>query len=172
MLDEIILEALQTQVAVAVAGSIMPTLPVKYMMTVFDPSTQSIDGKWLEVIFIPNNITDEFWGEEKTYRGIFKLLLHWPMNGGGAKAPLQVINSVSKGFKKGTQIENQGLRVRLTDHPNLTNALEQPPESLFPVSIKYLLFTTQSDSDESDYFIFDGDFGIVDGDFIVVDAPF
>lgn len=165
MLDLEIIKTLQTQLIKAVAESIMPDLPVKYVMTVFDPSVQAPEGKWLEVLFVPNNVPNEFWGEEKTYIGLFRLILHWPVDGSGAYESIGVINSISKGFSKGTILEGEEIIVRIIENPNLQNVLEQAPDSLLPLSIRYLSF----DALDPLAYVYDGEDQVYDGVDKVID---
>jgi hypothetical protein len=136
MSEKAILEALQKAVIAAVAASTLPATAVKYVGRNF---TKPANGKWLEVVHIPNNITNEFWGDEKTYRGLFRLILHWPMVDKGAYEPLALIETISNYFAKGTKFADVAntVRVSITDRPNLLGIIEEPPEMLFPVSIQY-----------------------------------
>lgn len=132
-----ILQALQEAVAPAIAASIAPTLPVKYLGRTFEIPD---DGKWLEVIYIPNNVTDEFWDSGKTYQGLFRLILHWPLDDQGAYPPANTIMSISSGFAKGSQFTVEDATVTINDNPNLTGMIEEPPEMMFPMSIRYGCF--------------------------------
>jgi hypothetical protein len=138
-IEKAILQALQKGVIAAVAASIKDDLPVKYMGRTF---TKPDDNCWLEVVHIPNNITDEFWATEKTYRGIFRLILHWGIDDKGAYEPMQVIESVGSYFAKGTKLVDPGntVRVSITDNPNLLSVIEEAPEMLLPLSIRYQFF--------------------------------
>lgn len=75
MTERAILQALQTAVIAARDASILPGLQIKCVGVPFTPPD---DGKgWLEIIHIPNNVTDEFWSSGKTYRGFMRLILYW-----------------------------------------------------------------------------------------------
>lgn len=137
MIESDILKALQTAALAAAAASTYAALPVKTVGRSFTPPD---DGKWLELVYIPNNISGEFWSSGKTYRGLFRLLLHWPMNEMGVYDGLKVIESVADYFAKGSDFVSNGANVRIYDHPDLTDTLEQPPEILFPVSVRYQCF--------------------------------
>lgn len=141
MIESKILTALQKGVMAAVAASSTPALPVKY---VGRAQKAPNDGKWLELIFIPNNIENEFWDSGKTYRGILRMILHWPMNDAGAYLSMEVLQSIVAGLSKGTVLKDDPssptVNVKITDNPNLLNVLEEPPELLLPASIRYLVF--------------------------------
>lgn len=140
MAEKEILEALQKGVIAAVAASIKPLLPVKYVGRNF---TKPTDSNWLEVIYIPNNITNEFWANGKTYRGLLRLVLHWGMKDAGAYEPMQVIESIASYFSKGLKLVDTGntVRISINDIPNLLNVMEEPPEMLIPLSIRYHFFS-------------------------------
>lgn len=139
MTQRYILEALQKGVIAAVAASSTPTLPVKYVGRNFTPPES---GGWLEVVFIPNDITDEFWGTSKTYRGLFRLIFHWVINDSGAYSVMDLANSVSGYFAKGLTLNDTGnnVTVRITDNPNHMGVIEEAPEILVPVSVRYQFF--------------------------------
>lgn len=134
MVEQEILQALQHSVGAAVAASSTPTLPVGYVdVTQPDPN----DQKWLELIYIPNNGSDQFWGDEKQYQGIFRMILHWPIDGGGAYGPMQVLQSIAGHYTKSMQLENG---VKITSNPDLTGVIAAPPELLFPCTLRYTRF--------------------------------
>lgn len=139
--EKSILEALQKGVTAAVEASDDSTLAVKYLGRNF----KKPDDKtaWLEVVHIPNNPNGEFWGESRTHQGILRLILHWPMVDKGAYEPMELIESIAAYFEKGTILADPDatVRVRITDHPNLLNVLEEAPEMLLPVSIRYQFFS-------------------------------
>lgn len=143
MKEKEILQALQKGVTAAVAASTSATLPVKYLGRTFKPP---VDGKWLEIIFIPNNADDECWDDTKTYRGILRLLLHWPMSDEGFYDPLDLISSITNGLRKGTILHDTDntVQVKITENPNLTGAIEEAPQAMFPCSIRYQCFVQSS----------------------------
>lgn len=132
MYDRTILQALQAGVTAAVAASVMPTLPVKFVDIQFEPPD---DQKWLELVFIPNNLSD-YWGDERDYRGMFRMILHWPNNSAGAYPPMDILASICGYFSKDTLLQN----VRVSDRPNLTGVLTEGAESLYPASLRYQCF--------------------------------
>ncbi|QWY83155.1 hypothetical protein [Rhizobium phage RHph_X2_24] len=137
MVETDILKALQKAAIAAAAASTMPTLPVKPIGRTF---TVPSNGRYLELIHIPNNVTNEFWSEGKTYRGLFRLILHWGLDDTGAYSPLDVIASVASYFVKGAIFQNGSVSVKIYEEPDLTGVIEQPPETLYPVSIRYMSF--------------------------------
>lgn len=137
--EKAILEALQKGVLAAAAASTLPAIQVKYVGRNFTPPS---DAAWLEVVHIPNNLTDEFWAEGKTHQGIMRLILHYPMKDRGAYDPMLLAESIGAYFYKGRILSDVAVsvRVRINDNPNLIGVLEEPPEMLIPLSIRYHLF--------------------------------
>lgn len=138
-MEKFILEALQKGILAAVAASTAPTLPVKMVGRNFTPPAS---GGWLEVIEMPNNITDEFWASGKTYRGILRLLFMWPMNDEGAYPALVIAESIASYFTKGLKLADPGnnVAVLMTDNPDFKGVIEEAPNMILPFSIRYQYF--------------------------------
>lgn len=137
MIEQEILERLQKATIAAVASSILPTLPIKHVGRTF---TIPDDGKYLEIVYIPNNVKNEFWSDGKTYRGLFRLILHWGLDNAGAYPAMRAIASVSAYFAKGAIFQTEAVRVKVYEAPDLTGVIEVAPEMLFPVTIRYECF--------------------------------
>lgn len=102
-----------------------------------------VDKKWWEVVYIPNNKENEFWADtSKTYRGIFRLILHWPQKSQGIYKPLEEAERVANGFQKNLQLwsDDKTVRVTITDTPNITTILEDRPQLMIGLTIKYSCF--------------------------------
>lgn len=139
MIERYILEAIQKAVTAAVAASSTPTLPVKYIGRNFTPPNT---GAWLEIVHIPNNVNNEFWADGRTYQGMFRLIFHWQMNDSGAYQALSIADSVASYFTKGLLMTEAtgAVRVKVTDNPDLMGVIEEVPELILPVSIRYQFF--------------------------------
>ena len=138
MIEQEILQALQTAV-LAAAAAVDAAYPVKCIGRIFTPPTDNTD--WLEIIHIPNNSTDEFWSDGKTYKGMIRLILHWPIDDKGAYPGMERMQAICAYFTKGLRLTIAGQpEVQITDEPNFLGTIEQPPELLFPVSIRYQCF--------------------------------
>ncbi len=133
MKDTQILSLLQKEIIKAVDD----VLPIKYLGK-NQPSVS--DSKWWEIIYIPSNVSDEFWGSEKTYRGIFRLLLHWPQDNAGIYGPVEEATRVANSFKKGLQITDDDITITITDNPDITGVVEDLPNLIIPLTIKYNCF--------------------------------
>ena len=134
--EPLILEALQTAVTAAVAASTSPALPVKYLLVgsargaAFTPPS---DQKWLELVWLPNNRRGDFLGSDKNHRGILRLVLHWPNDGGGVYEPSELLSSISSYFYNGRLLSG----VQIYGTPDPTGIIEQDSEVLLPVSVLY-----------------------------------
>lgn len=137
MSDAIILSALQQATTAAVAASGTPTLPVKYIGVTFEPPS---DQRYLECVFIPNNIVDQYWDRSRVYRGTFRLLMHWNIDGAGAYPPINALQSICAYFNKNTLLASN---VRIYSEPDLGNIIENGPEIIWPASLEYRLFIPQ-----------------------------
>lgn len=135
MTERAILQALQTATISAVSASIMPLLPIKMLGRTFNLPD---DGRWLEIAHIPNNVIGQYWADGKTYRGLYRLILHWGLDDAGVYQPMDVIASISVGFSKGSIFQNGSVSVKIYDEPDLTGVIEASPETLYPVTIRYM----------------------------------
>lgn len=129
MEESAILRTLQAAVRDAVAQSVQPTLPISYVEVKF---TKPQDGKWLEIIYIPNNIVGGYWDDGKDYRGLLRLVLHWPTNDGPYR-PLDLLGSIGDYFTNGLLLSG----VQIYGIANLTGIVQEEGETLYPVSIRY-----------------------------------
>lgn len=139
MSERYVLEALQKAVISAVAASNDPSLPIRMIGRTLQPPA---DDKWLEVIHIPNN-SNYTWGSEKTYKGMLRLILHWPTDDKGAYAPFELMESIVAHFAKGTAHGDDGgnVELKINKPPMSMGVVEQAPEQLFPYSIQYRCYT-------------------------------
>lgn len=135
MIEYQIVQAFQQKVIAAVAASIVPTLPIQFIDVNFDTPE---DQKWLELVHIPNNPRDRYWSDEEINRGIFRMILHWPKNGGGTYEPLQLIASISGAFVKGEKV---GGLWQVLNKPKAMSKITQDADLLFPVSVEYSVFS-------------------------------
>jgi hypothetical protein len=131
--DRAILQTLQEATTAAVLASTTETLPVAFEAVNF---TVPNDQKYLEVVWIPNNNGGDFWGDEKNYRGLFRLVLHWPKDGAGAYAPMDALASILSYFDKGKNLQN----VQIYEKPDTGSTVTLENEILYPATIKYQCF--------------------------------
>lgn len=136
MVESKIIKCLQTK-----ALEVINDKNVKCVNINFDPP---VDKKWWEIIYVPNNVEDEFWADEsKTYKGIFRLILHWPQKSQGIYKPLEEAERVANGFPKNLELysEDESVKVIITDTPDVTNIIEDRPQFMIGLTIKYTCFT-------------------------------
>ena len=135
--DRYIVEALMRRVEShkAVVG-----LPIRYIgVSNFLAPT---NGKWFECVFIPNNGRDEYWGDGKTYKGMFRLVLHWPMHNQGILDAMDKCKEMADLIPKGSQFTDVGnnVTVTITDHPDYSDILEDENELLVGLTFYYRSF--------------------------------
>lgn len=135
MTERYVLQALQSAVVTAVGAS----PPVKYVNRNMNPPS---DGKWWEVVYLPNNIEGEFWGNEKTFRGVIRLVLHWPQDDKGAYAMFDEAQRVADKFVKGSLLQDpdKKVTVKITETVNVGGIIEQPPENILALTVRYQYF--------------------------------
>lgn len=137
MYDKYILEALQKRVDVATTPDGSP--PPKAVGRNFEPPD---DGKWWEVVFLPNNVENEFWGDGKTYQGVLRMVLHWPQDGKGAYPAMEEAERFAAFFEKGLKLTDPDntVRVKITTQPDIMPLIEESPRFLIPLTIRYTSF--------------------------------
>ncbi len=134
MNDVLILSSLQKATTAAVAASGTPSLPIKYIGRTFKPPS---DQKYIECVFIPNNIINAYWGSSRLYRGAYRLLMHWPINGAGAYPPIDALTSIAVYFSKDRALLHG---VRIINGPDMGGIIENGPEIIWPATMEYRLF--------------------------------
>lgn len=135
-MERYVLEALQKAVIAAVAPT---SIAVKYVGRTL---TVGNDDKWVEIVYIPNNVENQYWDDAKTYRGIMRLILHWPIDDSGIYPALDIAATISDGFTKGSKLVDLGenVVVTITEVPNIEGILEQAPGIMIPITIRYNYF--------------------------------
>lgn len=144
MKETAILKALQ---AAAIAGYGASTLAalsgwtndtrLKAIGRTFTPPN---DGKYLEFLQIVNNRQGEYYGDERTYQGILRIILHWPNNNEGAYEPMTHLDSVADYFKKTRDFAQDGITVKIYGVPDAGGMISDGGELLFPLSLPYRCF--------------------------------
>lgn len=140
-MEQFVIKALQKGVTAAVVGSLLPETSVKYIGKTFETPE---NGKWLEIVHIPNNRVGQFWSDGKTYQGVMRLLYHSPEDNRGIYDPLSVLQSVLTGLPKGSKLKDDpttpNVTITITEKPNVLNIIEESPNLLIPVSVRYSFF--------------------------------
>lgn len=138
MIDREILEILQGEVIKAVAASSLPDLPISFV-GVHNDNIPPQDQKYLEIVYIPNNPTDQYIGEsdKQIYQGLMRLILHWPKDGGGVYQPMNTLASISEHFEKSVRY---GGKVQIYETPKFLGTIAEQSEMLYSCSIRYRCF--------------------------------
>lgn len=135
MQDRKVLQVLQTATIAAVVTSSNPTFPVQPL-----GRTIENDGKYLEIVFIPNNINGEFWSEGKTYRGLYRLILHWTIQDSGVYDPMNFLQEICSYFPIGAVFQKDDVQVKITQEPDFSGIIQSAPDLQFLVTIRYEAF--------------------------------
>lgn len=130
-----VITALQQSVISAVAQSSTPTLPIKFLNVAF---TKPSNGKWLELVYLPNPPSDQSWNDERIYRGIYNLILHWPNDGGGSYSVTDLAESIMRKYNKSKKIDG---RLSLLRQPRVSNVIEADKELVIVISLEYTSFS-------------------------------
>lgn len=129
MKDSELLALIQQHVFLAVQDTYVPALPIAYVGAAFRAPA---DKKWLEIVRATNN-QSPFLSTGTVYAGSVRLLLHWPADGGGAKEPMELAESIANYFFKSRNME--GVRV---DQPALTgDPIKTDTDILYPITFRY-----------------------------------
>lgn len=124
-----------TAIETAIGGNQTPT---KWPLRTFNIPN---DGKWIEVIQIRNNPSDEYWNEEKIYQGLVRVLLHWPASDEGAIEPTGIIDNAAEALPKGN-VSLPPVRVVFYDNPDVGTPVEDGADNIFPLTLRYRCFYT------------------------------
>lgn len=136
MIESKIIEALQKRAI----ESVNDDKYIKCLNVNYNPPSNK---RWWEVLYFPSNYENESWDTGKTYRGILRLILHWPQKNQGIYKPMHEVERVAEGFKKNTQLTDTSktVKVIITDNPNVTSVIEEESGLLIGLTIKYLCST-------------------------------
>ncbi len=137
MIEKEILEAFQQALIFVVANSTKPLM--KIMMV-----GRTIDGEipenYVEVVHIPNNRTGEYYGNERTYQGLFRVLYHSPKDDLGPYAAMQYLGEIADGFPKEKVMINGAANLKIYDVPVAESVIPSGSELLFPLTLRYRCF--------------------------------
>lgn len=134
MIESKIIKLLQTK-----GLEVINSKNVKCINVNFNPPA---DKDWWEFVYIPNNVENEFWDSEKTYRGIFRIIFHGTRKTQGVYKPMEEVEKVANGFEKGLELfsDDGDIKVVITEKPNLTNIIEEQTGLLIGLTIRYICF--------------------------------
>lgn len=138
MIDDEILKLLQQAVGAAVAASTIPAMQIKAVGVTTAPQ----DPRYLELVHIPNNRNNDYWGTSRVYQGSLRVILHWPNSeNSGAYPPMQYLKQIANAMPKGRALRQGTTVVQIYENPDFTGAIEAGAETIFPVVISYRCFS-------------------------------
>lgn len=129
MKDSELLALLQQHVFFAVQDTYVPDLPIAYVAARFTPPA---DKKWLEILRATNN-QSPFLAAGTVYAGSMRLLLHWPSDGGGAKEPMELAESIANYFFKGRIMDE----IRIVDPALTSDPVRTDTDMMYPITFRY-----------------------------------
>jgi hypothetical protein len=131
-----ILTALDDAALDAIARSSKPTIPIKAIGRTLDPAPL----RYVELVRITNNRSGDYWGNERVYQGIYRMLLHWDINDEGVYEPTTYVDELATFFPKDTTFFVGDVAVKIYDVPDASGPVENGSELLFPLSLRYRCF--------------------------------
>ncbi len=113
---------------------LVPAMPVAFPNVNYEPDPAG----YLSVSHIPTETNQIDLGDtgQNRFTGVFQVSVHWPRGQGEVKAQERAA-SVSAHFKRGTDISQDGLAIRIISPPNVAAAIYEDEFVQLPVSISY-----------------------------------
>lgn len=112
--------------------------PIAYLRTNFEPPKTR---KYWEIIHIVNNPPDQYHDDgPQIYRGIFRVILHWPKSGDGDKEPTEWIGMLAQELRKENQLFGDSIAVTITTKPKLDTPLVNDDDLIYPLTMTYSCF--------------------------------
>lgn len=98
------------------------------------------DNRYVELVNIPNNRTNDYWNGERVYQGNFRIILHWNIDDSGVYPPMTYLDEIASYFDKGKIFSSGAANVRIYDFPGASNMIAAGSELLFPLTLPYRCF--------------------------------
>lgn len=143
MIETDVLTALQTAGIAAIASlATAPAkpLPIQAINRTFTPTTDAPDGKYFEFVQIVNNPIGQYWDDTQLYQGVFRIILHWPIDETGAYAPTLLRDQLANFFPKGKLFVSGQAGVRIYENPVASGSIVSGSELFFPLGLMYRCF--------------------------------
>lgn len=137
MIEKEIIKLIQNKITLSVANSTFPNLHIQALGRTIIPDNSQ---KYLEILHFANNIKNEFWGNSKTYRGLVRLILHWPIDDAGDYPALDLLQSICTQFDKDLVLQEGEVQVKFSEKPDFFGALTSGQDRIFPVTLEYYSF--------------------------------
>jgi hypothetical protein len=96
-------------------------------------------GKWIEVLYFPNDTISKTWGNEKFFQGILRLNLHWPADD-GAENPMITAAEVLSFFPKGSDIFEGEAVIRIYDHGSISTFFQTGQSAVYSITIMFRVY--------------------------------
>lgn len=125
----------------AAVSAIGSSFPIQAPGRVF---TKPNDGKYIELILIEDDNSNETWGNEELFSGDIRLILHWPLDDTGIYSPATEIVTLKGFFPKGRRIVYGDANLLISDVPRTINAVEGDTDMLYSLVVPYQFFHVPS----------------------------
>lgn len=112
-------------------------LPLKVPGRTFDIPN---DQRYFEVVLITNDGADRTWGDERFFRGIIRIILHWTVDDTGIYSQIDLLETLAQSFKKGSHIRFDLADLLIIEHPKIDDLITNGHEQIFPLTIQYQCF--------------------------------
>lgn len=108
----------------------------------FTPPNQTATAKWLRATFLPvPTVTLPVGDGSDQYFGLLQIdVFHG--QGSGEYAPGRIVSQIIDYFKRGTELNKDGFKVRIHKCPYRGSLIKDDPWVMIPVSIPYQCFAT------------------------------
>lgn len=147
-------EVIRTIVRAGMEACEKQGLPMQVPGRTFNSKDEAPSGKWFELLTISDNGLlstprlwvgrGSTWGNDQLFKGILRVILHWPVDDRGNYEQLGILADVKAELRKGTLLfgGDGAAAVRLTvyDHPSITDPIDDGTERLFPLTVPYQYF--------------------------------
>lgn len=139
MIETDILKALQAAGIAAVAAT--GALPIMAIDRTFTPTTDAPDGKYIEFVNIVNNRSGDYIDDSRIYQGIFRIILHWPIDDTGPYPAMTYLDQLASFFPKGKLLASGQAKVQIYEVPLASGSIVNGSELLFPLGLMYRCFS-------------------------------
>jgi len=121
-----------------------PALPVAYPDVAF---TKPVDGgqkplPYLEAALLPIPTSAATLNGWNSYTGILQVTVVYPQNAGAIKSQ-QIAAAIVAHFKRGTEMTDGAMRVRIVQPPSIGPTYPDAPYTRTPISVHYQAFARQ-----------------------------
>ncbi len=135
MIEQDILKALQNA-AIAAVATTDAGFDIAAVGITLDPQP----ADYWQFVHIPNNRMGDYWGNERTYQGLFRVLLHRQIHQLGPYVDMRLIGMIADFFPKETRLNYGAANVQIYDVPDAGSLIIAKAELIYPLTLRYRCF--------------------------------